>query len=152
MALKIYEFDTVKDMEFFLRGGVTGGRQVVNQFGRVHGLDGLTLIFVSPSGTVTFSDPTGAGLTFAEIADQITTAIGTLSVNWLDGSLHLVLTSPSAAVTVDKDGTANTVFGFSKKKDHAGQVFNGPAGAVPRLVETNNKSRLDGYYAIVEVS
>lgn len=151
MALKIYEFDTVRDMEFFLRGGVSGGRQVVNQQGRIHGLDGKTLVFNNPSGTVTFADTTGAGLTFAEVATQITAVVSTVVINWRDGALHLVLSTAATAVSIDKDGTANKVFGFSSDADHVGQVFGGPTGNTPRLVETNNKSRLDGYYAVVEV-
>lgn len=151
MALKIFEFDTAKEMEFFFQGGVRGGRQVTNQSGRVFGLHGKTLILTSPAATVTFSDATGAGLSFDAIADQIRTAAPTVSTFWRDGTMHLQLTTPTAAVTVDKDGTANAVFGFSSAKDHAGLYVNGPAGVVPHIVETGTKPRFDGYYAVVEV-
>jgi hypothetical protein len=150
MALKIYEFDTVKEMEFFLRGGITGGK-VAHKNGRIHGLHGRTLVLTAPAATVTFADPTGAGLTLAEVATQIHAVAAAVSVNWLSGALGLVMTTPTAAVVLSASGTANTIFGFSNSTSNTGRYFNGPAGTTPRLVETNNKSRLDGYYAVVEV-
>lgn len=151
MSLKVYEFDTTKEMEFFLQGGVRGGKVVVNQWGRLYGLHGKTLIFTTPAATITFSDPTGAGLTYEAISDQIRATATTLFVFWRDKIMHIQMATPTAAVVVDKDGTANSTFGFSGAKDHAGQYFTGPSGSVPRLIETGVKPRRDGFYVIVEV-
>lgn len=151
MALKTYEFDNVKDMERFLQGWISGGKNVVNGSGRIMGLHNKTLIFTTPAGTVTFSDASGDGLTLKEVSDQITAAIASLSVSWKDGWISIHKTDMSDGVTLSKNGTANTAFGFSTAKDNVGLIYNGPTGATPRLVESNVKARRDGYYVIVEV-
>lgn len=149
--IKIYEFDVLKDMEVFLQGGITGGRRVVDGSGRIQGLHGLTLIFLAPACTVTFSDPTGEGLKLSDIQDQISAVSAVIQASWRDQFLTLMRTPATANVSLDKDGTANAVFGFSSNKDTTGTYFNGPTGSAPKFLETNNKTRLDGYYVVVEV-
>ena len=150
--LAIYEFDVLKDMELFLQGGISGGKDVRNQQGGViFGLHNRTLIFTTPVATVTFADPTGAGLTTQQVTAQIVAASATLRSFWREGRLHLLRTpGTNAAVVLSAAGTANSLFGFSNSAAATGTYYNGPSGATPRVVETNNKSRLDGYYVIVE--
>lgn len=156
MPLKIVQFDTLAEAEFYLRGGIKGGKQSLVQ-GVVRGLDGLTLIFSKPLvGTVTFSDPTGAGLTLTQIQTAINAVQPALQVGWAESSLHLIENTPSAGVALSKSGTANTAFGFSAGTtgvtDTVGTVFNGATGAIPRVMELAPKARLDGFFALVEVS
>ena len=152
MALRIHEFDNIRDVEFFLCGGIKGGRKLVlHTGGRVLGLHGLTLVFSSPAATVTFADASGEGLTLSDIIDQIVAAVPTLSVSWRDGVINLILSTPTAAVVLDSTGTANTLFGFSASSDHAGHYFNGPSGVTPRFIQAQPKARFDGYYVVVEV-
>lgn len=151
MAIKVFEFGAAKEMEFFLQGGITGGKIIVTGAGRLYGLHGLTLIFTAPAGTVTFSDA-GSGLTYQDIALQIRTELTSLLAFYRNGQLHLVEAAPTTGVKLSKDGTANTVFGFSNGKAHEGIAFNPPDGGAPRFLETRSKAPSDGYYATVELA
>jgi hypothetical protein len=152
--LKFLEFDVIKDMECTLQGGIWGGRNIASQNkGRIPGLDGKTLIFTVPSLTITFSDTVGEGLTPQEIVMQIVTADHSIVPFWRDQNLHMVRAAwEGAGITLSWSGTANPIFGFSSATETAGTYYNGPSGELPRVLETNNKSRLDGYYALVEIA
>ena len=157
MAIETYEFGTMNQLRFFLLGGIRGGKPVTpqNTKGVLLGLNGLTLIFSSPNGTVTFSDPTGAGLTLDNVITQINAvhALSGIGVNWVDQCMGLFLSDKSAGVTLSKSGTANTYFGFSTDKNTVGTLINGPkANTLPMLIWSNSKAPLDGYYIHVEVS
>ena len=149
--LYIYERDTLKDVEFLLQGGVTGGRVTVNQRGTTPGLSGTTLIFLSPAVTVTFSDTSGVGLNPQDIVNQIVAVNSTIVPFWRGGCLNLLLTPAAASnVAVSHAGTANPIFGFSSATDNVGVFYAGPTGLIPRLVPVDPKARLDGYYVVVE--
>lgn len=149
MSLTFKQFGSIEEMELFLRGGISGGKQIASSSGVVLGLHGKTLIFAAPVGTVTFSDPSGDGLTLSEIAQQIA-AVVTVASQFRGGSLSLVQPTPTTGVSLSKSGTANKFFGFSGATDSVGTVVNGPSGAVPRLLQTLPKAQNDGFYAVLE--
>jgi len=147
MAIRIREFQTAQEAELFFRGGIRGGRQVSNQYGRVQNLHGLTLII---NAVVVTLDETigaagfGAGLTMLEISTQITAAIPAVTSFWANGYLNLVELAPQLGVTVDAAGTANSIFGFSGSTDAIGTVIDGPS-----IVSFNSKPSKDGYVAVI---
>lgn len=153
MALRIREFNTLQDMELFLRGGVRGGKRLA---GRVQNLHNKTLIFVQPAAaTVTFDETAGAagfsgGLTPQEIRDQIVDVVATVVPFYRDGLLNLVEAVPTNGVTIDKDGSANALLGFGSGTDAAGVVVSPQGGTAPTLEETGRKSTNDGYYAVID--
>ena len=65
-------FPNVPAMDLFLKGGIQAGSQVKDKLvkGKLFGLDGLTLVFTTPSATVTFDDSGGAGLSLKDILVQ----------------------------------------------------------------------------------
>lgn len=147
--LRIFRFGDTDSTEHFLNGGICGGRQLPG--GKILGLHGLTLIFNTPSATVTFSDPTGVGLSVQDIATQITTVASTLKVGYYNGYMRIIEISPSGGVVLDSAGTANTIFGFSAAADTTGTVYAPPDGDAPRLVDFESSARMDGFAIVVEV-
>jgi len=78
-----------------------------------HPVSGLTLIFGTPAGTVTFS----GDLTANQIVDEINTALGSdvarLYKVGQNGQMVLALWDDTTPVVLLHTGTANTYFGFS---------------------------------------
>lgn len=133
----IRSFPGLTELNTFLQGGVIGGNapplqnaQLVGGGARlaVFGLHGLTLEFLSPTvQTVTFSDPSGLGLSYNEILQQIRSAFGgpgVVSPSFFSKRLLLIESFPSLGVTLDSSGTANSIFGFSTSNDTSGAVVN----------------------------
>ncbi len=78
-----------------------------------HPVNGLTLIFATPAGTVTFS----GNLTWKEIIDEINTALSADVAHGFktdpNGGMVLALWDDTTPVTLLDTGTANSYFGFS---------------------------------------
>lgn len=121
MAFSLKQFDTAQEMVDYLNDVVQS-----KSLGLVvPGLHGLTLL-LTPVGTVrtvTFVDADGSGLSPAEIVAQIEAEnadlVGTVAIR-----NYRATTPPSYRVTfisagdlVDKDGTANSIFGFPTAAD-----------------------------------
>jgi len=152
--LDFLRFDGTDTAKHALNGGITGGKKVTSQFGRVLGLHGKTLVFNTPSGTVTFDDPTGVGLTALEIQTQIqdVVALAGLTAQVYSGYLRVIETIPSAGVVLDATGTANVDFGFSSAADAMGVVYGAwDAASPPRVLQVFPNPQLDGITALVEV-
>jgi hypothetical protein len=136
-GLILRPFSNYAEATFFLRGGVStttiaDAAPVVSPT-LVYGLDGKTLVFTTPSATVTFSDPTGAGLSISEIADQIQTELtSTYAVTIMNRAIHIVKVAP-AAIVLGGAGTANTMLGFPAA-GVASVKYAAPDGVAPRLV------------------
>lgn len=145
MPLKVMNFSKPYEMELALTGGVQGGRSVVSIERKIQGLHGLTLLV--NAATVTFSDPTGTGLTLAQVKQAIDTAASVTST-YVDGKLTLRRTG---AVTVLKTGTANPIFGFSTDADTVGVVYAPPTGSAPRLLFITPSPSSDSLVVTVEV-
>lgn len=94
MTQRSYLFSSHIDMERHLRGGIKAGVRPKTVRGRVYGLDGLTLEFTAPAKTVTFSDPTGEGLSLLDIVNQILTDIDTPAVT-TEGTVDLIAAFPA---------------------------------------------------------
>lgn len=150
MALKILRFDDTNTAQHALNGGISGGAQITG--GRIMGLHGKTLIFNTPAGTVTFSDPTGAGLSPDDIQTQIQAVHAGLVAQFYRGYLRIIEATPTSGVVLDTDGTANVVFGFGNKVDTTGIVYAPYDGAAPRLLEFRGSPRMDGFIAVVETA
>ena len=148
MALKIAEFNSAVKLELFLNGAVIGGTQLTNPGGRVHGLDGLTLIIGAE--TVTFSDPNGEGYKLIDSTKSIKKAIEAattnITVGFIDGQLLL---QKVGGLTVKSTGTANRIFGFSNSSDVVGTAYAGPGGTPPMCHTIG--ADLDSYIALLEV-
>lgn len=145
MAIRIREFGKLDEAENFLRGGVSGGQ--VLKAGRVLGLHGLTLTVNSDD--ITFSDPSGEGLSGTTIAAAIEDATTGIVAFFRAGALHLVEAAPSSGVTVAETGSANPVLGFSSSTASSGTVINA-SGAAPVLTAFGEKATKDGYYAVID--
>lgn len=149
MALRIREFTTLQEAQFFLRGGVRGGKPLA---GRVYNIVGRTLIFSSPSSvTVTFvAGADSSGLTVREIQDQIVAAIAAVKPGLMDKGLALEEVTPASGVAITGAGTANPLFGFKTGAATVGTVINPPGGAQPALTELRPKATNDGYFAVID--
>lgn len=127
---RVYKFTDINALQYFLNGAVFGS-DIPSQSGGASGWDGLvgkTLILAAPSGTVTFTAGAGPGgrLLFKDLKQQVEAVIPTALVTTLGGKLIIVEVTPSAGVTVDKDGTANSILGFDSAKDSAGKIYTPP--------------------------
>ena len=150
MALRLRSFQNLPEIDLFIRGGIRGGRALVKA---IYNLHGKTLIFTTPSVTVTFSDPTGEGLGPATVVAQIKAAAASLSPTLLDNCLSVEEVSPSAGVVLSKTGTANTLLGFSYDTSGVaatGVVLAAPGGTAPALVSIGRKATGDGYVVVVD--
>lgn len=121
MAYTLKQFDTASEMVDYLND-VVQGKSVG---AKVYGLHGLTLL-VTPGGTqrtVTFADPNGDGLTPPEIiaqmeavnADMVGIAVFRNYRPTVPQTYRL--TFHSAGDVIDKDGTANALFGLNTAVD-----------------------------------
>lgn len=146
--LKVLSVTSMEEMQDLLQGTLVGGSTGAGA-GRLYDLHGKTLVFTAPAATVTLSDPTAAGLRLQDIVAQVNAATAALTASLRRDSL--AFTAVSGGITLAKTGTANSALRFSSATASAALRYNPPSGAAPRLVETNNKSTLDGYYVIVEV-
>jgi hypothetical protein len=121
MAYTAKQFDTSQELVDYLNDLVQGAPLPL----KVYGLDGLTLI-VNPAGTpreVTFDDSSGVGLSPREIIAQMEDVNADMvGVAALRSYRHTTppayrLTFTLAGDIVDKDGTANSILGFSTSGD-----------------------------------
>jgi hypothetical protein len=104
---------------------------------RFFGLDGRTLVFTAPAGTVTFADPTAEGLTVAQMSAQIMAAISTISLLQNRGDLWLVHKVSGAVdlVGTHATSTASDTLGFADEASVSGTAYNPPDGVAPKLVQ-----------------
>lgn len=153
MTYKTQGFSDTNQMDFFLNGGVAGGVDVRKALGKIgkdlgmglFGLNGLTLII--NGSTVTFVDAADKGLSLETIRALIAAGVAGTTVTWADGKLQV---AHATSVTVNKDGTANKVFGFSKAVDSLAVPINPPDGAPPRITTIGAGPHADAFYVTVE--
>jgi len=150
MSIKLVRCETNTDVEHFLSGGITGGVQIVGSR-PVVGLHGLTLEFTNPVGTVSFSDPTGAGLYPKDIKTQIEADVAALKADFRNNRLQLIVAALTSAVKLKPIGTANAIFGFSRSTDTNGTIYNGPAGAAPKFLQLEANPTCDGWTVVLEL-
>jgi hypothetical protein len=121
MAYTLKQFDTAQEMVDYLNN-VVQGKSVSS---KIYGLHGLTLI-VTPVGdarTVTFADADNEGLSLGEIIAQMEDVnadmVGVAAFRSYRATIPSAyrLTFTQAGDVVDKDGTANSIFGFDTTGD-----------------------------------
>ena len=140
MALITRKISGVRDTNLFFKGAVIGGANHVSGELYAHG---LTLITTLPSiVTVTFvASPasTQVPIPMADIISQIKTQAPLLAPYLIyDGNVHklaFIEATPANGTGIDKDGTANDLFGFSSTVDTEGTFYDVPGGSAPRLVD-----------------
>lgn len=135
-ATRLRKFGSHTDLELFLRGGIAGGPLGDGSPGSLlfFGLNGKTLIFTTPSTTVTFSDAPGAGLQIAAIIAAIqTTLTATYTVGVTGRRIQISKADGSANVVLGSAGTANAALGFGPA-GAAGTKYAPPDGTAPRWI------------------
>lgn len=133
MALAFRKFSNVDDMALFLKGHLLGGVQVANALF----LHGKTLIFNTPSATVTFAASPAAAqvpLTLQQVKTQIEAQATGVTARFNKGRLELYATTPGSIV-LDQAGTATAQLGFDAAVDQSAAPYNVPGGAAPALVQ-----------------
>jgi hypothetical protein len=117
----------------FLKGRLLGGIDLRPAKFFIHG---KTLIFTTPSSTVTFTS--GAGAQVPLSAKDILAQIGSQTANAVraefsrDGRLVVYAATPGV-ITVAANGTANADLGFPAAASTAAPI-NEPGGAAPEFV------------------
>lgn len=152
--LKLHRVGSQAQVNILLQGGIMGGVQLRPQPSQnktvIFGLHGLTLVFTTPIGTVTFSDPTGAGLTLEDILLQIRTTIATLQPTFVDQRLVVLEATPTNGVALNGAiSTAAALFGFPPVSV-AGTKYAPEDGTAPRFLWFESNAQMDSLYVITE--
>ena len=143
--LRTRVFTSHEELDVFSLGGLSGGHG--QSLDRLQ-LDGLTLTFTNPSGSVTFSDPGRGGLTLKEAADQVQAVpeLATVILKRVSGTVVLYEASPTAGIKLAADQAARAVLGFPKSGTIEGKILQtGNSPIAPRLV---SMLYLDGKYVL----
>ena len=112
-------FNNPTELVDFLNGAISSKPLTGAAYRSLFGLDGLTLIIYDGSSdiTITFSDPTNAGLSPADILAQIRATNNALSVvklrSYGESPQRPILVVDTEGFIVRGAGTANTILGFS---------------------------------------
>lgn len=136
MALTIRNFSRLEDVRLLLTGHILGGVDVTKNPAALY-LHGKTLIFNTPSATVTFAaSPTNAqvSLTLAQVKTQIEAQATGVSCRFNRGRIELFMTTPGT-INLDLLGTANGLLGFDPTTDTSAAPYNIPGGSAPALVQ-----------------
>lgn len=149
MTLRVKKIAEIDELNTYLRGGIIGGVDVRRGFSG--NINGTTLVFNAPAGTVTFATtPMGSqvGLKIKDIIDQINAVHAGYAHS--DSQGRLVIEDPNGVVGVvlDATSTAARLFGFSVT-GQVGTVINPPGGASPSLVSLSHGSLAEGTYLLV---
>jgi hypothetical protein len=129
MATKVYKFKDIVELQHFLNGGVVGGRaEVVNSIvDKTLIINGTTVTFAAAGQGV---NGDSYALRFKDIRTQIMAQVATVDVLLIDGKIAIILKVPGA-VTIDKDGTANTLLGFDPQVDTVTKLYAKPGSVAP---------------------
>lgn len=140
MALRARIINGLSALNSFLRGGIVGGKDLRKA---TFNINGKTLVFSMPAGTVTFvtPDPTSQEpLGLRAILTQIN-AVPTLAgfAHTQDGLLIIENPAGGTSVVLSNTGTANALLGFDPD-GATGIAYNAPGGASPCLVSVDTLS------------
>jgi hypothetical protein len=136
MALAFRKFSRLEHATSFLQGHLVGSVSLLRNGNSLY-LHGKTLIFTTPSATVTFDatpDGTQIPLTLAQVKSQIEAGASGVTCHFSEGRLDLFMATPGS-IALDKDGTANAQLGFSTTADSSAAVYAAPGGSAPALVQ-----------------
>jgi hypothetical protein len=138
---------SIAELNHFLQGGIFGGVDLRRTASSLY-LNGLTLVFNAPTGTVTFSAANQQPLTILEVATQIKAQLVTVTPRIIEGRLWIVEATVAAGVDLDATGTANQLLGFSTTDDTVGVVYGAPGGTAPTLVSISPGGGTDSEYIV----
>jgi hypothetical protein len=153
IARKFADLDTIN---VFLRGGIIGGKDfrptATTQNSPVYGIAGKTLIFTTPSATVTFTTPGSAqqeGLDLKAILAQITAALGgNYIARAFQGRIAIIDKTAAVIVSLNSTGTANAMLGFDSSPATVGKIYAAPGNAAPALVSIASESLSGNSYVV----
>jgi len=148
--IQINKYATVTEANFKIRGGIIGGVPTNQPF---ENLVGLVLTLSSPSGSCTFTQPSGTGylqLRFADVKSQIEAAIADVEVCTIDNKLGLVRKTHGDNIAMAAlDEPARRILGFANNEIIVGQFLSGPSGSNPKYLEF--VSEFGAIYISIEV-
>jgi len=128
VAINVYKFRDIVEMELFLRGGIIGA-----PVGKgIEGLVGQTLTFTTPVGSHTFvtaSRPNDV-LYLTDIKSQLEAALGAGNIQVMNVGGQIAFVHPTSASAIAIAATsqpAKALLGFAQDKAVAGKLF----GVVP---------------------
>lgn len=151
MALQLRKHSNIELVDLYLKGGIIGGSAItqiaaegltqvsasVTAQSALY-LHGKTLHFNTPAITVTFvaspaniNAPITLRTAMAQILSQTTNVV---KPQLIQGRMALVNATAAAIISLNKDGTANALFGFPADADTVGTKYAAPGGAAPALV------------------
>lgn len=136
MALNFRKFSSMDEASLLLKGHIIGGVDLTKNSSSLF-LHGRTLIFNTPSATVTFAASPAAAqvpLTVQQVITQIEAQASGVAAKLYKGCLELYMATPGA-ISLDSLGTANALLGFSRDSDSANAPYNVPGGSAPALVQ-----------------
>ena len=134
MALKVYKFRDIMEMENFLRGGIMGG---VNIAGGVVGLVGKLLTFTAPAGSHTFvtANRYNDMLLLKDIKTQLEAAIANLKVYSIGGQIAFQHTTAASAVVLSANNEpAKSLLGFDQDTAVTGKLYGVVPGTPPAYI------------------
>lgn len=124
--LKSYTTPYIEEITAFSSGGLRGaeGRRVFTN------LHGKTLTFDNPSGSVTFSDPQGAGLRIQDLNTQIRAvpALAGVGVRLIANQLWLLEDAPVSPIHLSTNEEARSILGLPRSGDIQGTLLS-PKGS-----------------------
>lgn len=134
--LVIEKFGTYSEANHMIRGGIVGGAKTAVPF---EGLVGKTITFATPSGSKTFTQPSGTlpgQMLFKDVKAQLEAAIANLVVLSVDGKIAFRHATAGSSVSLSAlDEPARSIFGLANQAAISGQCLNGPGGSVPKYVD-----------------
>ena len=127
MAMKVYKFGSLDELNHFLNGGVIGGTELANTLVPIVG---KTVVFTNPAGSHTFvAGANPAGLSLPEVKTQLEAAVTGLRVVYFERHLAFIEASPATGIVV-ASGTALLDLGFDPN-GVTGLVYAGPFSGAP---------------------
>lgn len=126
------------ELNAFLAGSIGAGTKLTQpENGAALYLHGKTLIFSTPSVTVTFVASPANGqipLTIPTLLSQIDTQTSHAVKGGLSGGRLTLVLAAGGTLVLTKDGTANPLLGFDTSKDMTGKPVAITGGSAPTFV------------------
>lgn len=145
MALVIKKFSGLSDLNAFVRGTLRGGVDLAKTSSSLY-LHGLTLIFTTPSATVTFASTGTAAqvpLTLAQVKSQIEAQAAGVLVTFNQGMIDLRMSTPGT-IALAAGGTAKGLLGLPAGAASA-TPLSAPGGSAPSLVSVGPEGSQSNY-------
>jgi hypothetical protein len=148
MAIRIVHYASLIEANHMMNGGIIGG-----DFQGLLPIVGLALTFTTPSGSKTFTQPSGVtagAMRFADFKTQIEAAIANLKTTLIDGKVAFYHATPGQAVVMaNNDEPIKAQLGFKNSTSISGQFLNGTGGTAPKVIDFTIES--GKAYVLMEV-